>query len=182
MAGASGAGGEGDLLAVATVRRPHGVRGELQLALDTDRPRAVFRKGRVLQLGDASGRPLGRSLTVERARPIKDGILLKAAELDDRDAAEAVRGRTLLIPAAEAAPAAEDEAPYHLLIGCAVIVAGEPVGTVQQVLETGGGELLSVRRPDGRELLVPFVKPLVRRMDLERRELEIEPPEGLMEL
>lgn len=182
MAGATG-GGEGEAyLAVATVRKPHGVRGELHLALDTDRPGAVFRKGRVLRLGDAAGRPLGPSLTVDRVRPMKDGLLLKAVGVEDRTAADGLRGRTLLIPTAEAAPAAEDEVPYHALVGATVLAGGTRVGTVQQVVEAGGGELLAVRRPQGRELLIPFVKEMVRRVDLERREVEIDPPEGLLDL
>jgi 16S rRNA processing protein RimM len=172
----------GELLAVATVRKPHGVRGELQLALDTDRPGAVFRKGRVLQLGDAAGRSLNRALTVELARPFKDGLLVRLAEVADRDAAELLRGRTLLIPAEEAAPASGDEVPYHLLVGSDVLVGGERIGTVRGVLEAGGGELLAVRRPNKPEVLVPWVREMVRRVDLERREVEIDPPEGLLEL
>src|SRR5690606_12193977 len=79
-AAASGAAGGGEYLVVATIRKPHGVRGELALMLETDRPGAVFRKGRRLILGDAIGRPLGRALTVERARSVPDGLLLKVAE------------------------------------------------------------------------------------------------------
>ena len=53
-------------LVVATIRKPHGVRGELALSLETDRPREVFRKGRELRLGDWRGRPSDETLTVER--------------------------------------------------------------------------------------------------------------------
>jgi len=168
---------------VATIRRPHGVRGELSLALETDRPRAVFRPGRVLQLGDARGRPLGRALTVSRARPIKDGMLLQAAELAAlTPEVEALRGHTLLIPVSEAAPPAENEVFYHELVGSEVWVRGERIGTVREVLEAGGGEMLAVHRPGAGELLVPFVKEMVRRFDAERRVVEIEPPEGLLDL
>lgn len=168
---------------VATIRKPHGVRGELSLTVETDHPKAVFRPGRSLLVGDARGRPLGWSLTIVRARPVTDGILLQAAELTSRDQrVEGLRGHTLLIPSEEAAPPAADEIFYHDLVGSRVLVNGEPVGTVRDLLETGGAELLVVRRPGGRELLVPFVKEVVRRVDAERREVEIDPPEGLMDL
>ena len=62
-------GGGAGYLSVATVRRPHGIRGEIVVALETDRPRAVFRPGRELRLGDASGRPVGGSVTVEHPEP-----------------------------------------------------------------------------------------------------------------
>lgn len=171
-----------EYLVVAVVRRPHGVRGELQLSLETDRPTAVFRKGAVLRLGDAAGRPGEGVLTVERAKVVKDGVLLKAAEHASRDEVEALRGRTLLIPAGAAAPAGADEVPYHRLVGSAVLHQGARVGTVDAVVEAGGGEMLVVRRAGRGELLVPFVREIVTRVDPEARTVEIAPPEGLLEL
>lgn len=173
----------GEFLAVGTVRRPHGVRGELLIALETDRPTAVYAAGRLLHLGDPTGRPTGRTLTVERARPFQDGLLLKLVELQGRTPeVEAMRGHSLLIPAAEAAPAAPDEVHYRDLLGMAVVAGGERVGTVRDVMETAGGELLVVQRQGRRELLVPFVREMVREIDREARTLTIEPPEGLLEL
>ncbi|HET8654272.1 MAG TPA: ribosome maturation factor RimM [Longimicrobiaceae bacterium] len=172
-----------EYLSVGTIRRPHGVRGELAVGLETDRPRSVFRTGRVLLLGDAGGRPTGGTLTVEKVRSQKDGLLLKAAEFAGRTPElEALRGRTLLIPAAEAAPVAAGEVHYRDLVGMAVWVGGERLGTVRSVVETAAGELLAVERPGRAELLLPFVEAWVRRTDPRAGVLEIEPPEGLLEL
>ena len=171
-----------DFLVVATVRRPHGVRGELYVALETDRPKSVFRIGRVLGIGDPDGRPLGGSLTVERARPMKDGMLLKLRELTAlTPEVEGLRGRSLLIPVRDAAPAQADEVHYRELRGMEVHHAGGLIGAVEGVLETSGAELLVVRRTGGAELLLPFVKEWVR-VDRSARRIEIEPPEGLLEL
>lgn len=170
-------------LVVATVRKPHGVRGEMKLALETDRPDTVFRPGRALRIGDAAGRPTDATLTIEKVRPIEGGLLLKAAEHQGlTPEVEGLRGKTLLIPREEAALPAADEVPYHALIGLTVLVSGEPVGTVRGVLEAGGGEMLAVQRLRGKELLVPFVKEIVRDVDLERRVLVVEPPDGLLDL
>ena len=175
--------GDGEYLVVATVRRPHGIKGELYVALETDRPKAVFKVGRSLLLGDAEGRPVGGALTVERARPQKDGMLLKLAEHAGRTPElEALRGRSLLIPAAEAAPAAAEEIHYRDLRGMEVYHAEERVGTVRGVMETPGGELLMVQRPRSGELLIPFVKEVVVAIDRAARRIMIEPPEGLLEL
>ena len=174
--------GDGPFLVVGVVRKPHGVRGEIHISVETDRPDPTFRKGRVLRLGDAAGRPTGDSITLEQSRPMKDGLLIRAAEHTDRSTVESLRGRTLLIPVAEAAPAGADEVPYHRLVGCEVIVAGETVGTVTEVLEVGGGEMLAVRRRRGKELLIPFVRDMVRSVDLDARRVEIDPPEGLLDL
>lgn len=184
MSGGPGAGG-GDArhLVVATIRKPHGVRGELVLALDTDRPGAVFRRGRQLLLGDAHGRPIGGSVTVERSRPFKDGLLVKLVEHAGlTPEVEALRGRSLLIDVQEAAPAAPDEVHYRDLVGMKVLAGEVSIGEVEAVAETAGGELLVVRRPGRGDLLLPFVAEWVKRVDREGKVLVIEPPEGMLEL
>ncbi|HEX5725075.1 MAG TPA: ribosome maturation factor RimM [Longimicrobiaceae bacterium] len=170
-------------LVVGTVQKPHGIKGELFVRVETDRPAEVFAPGRVLLLADAAGRPQGGSLTVERARAFKGGLLVKVAEHAGRTPeAEALRGRTLVIPRGEAAPLADDEVFYHELVGMRVVAGEETVGTVRELYEAPAGFLLGVERADGRELLVPFVRELVRRMDAQARVLEIEAPAGLLDL
>ncbi|MFL5542083.1 MAG: ribosome maturation factor RimM [Longimicrobiaceae bacterium] len=179
MASAAGDG----FLIVGTVHKPHGIKGELSVRVETDHPDAVFRPGRALLLGDAKGAPTGGRLTVERARPFKGGLLLKAAEHATRDAAvDAMRGATLLIPAEEAAPLEENEAFIHQLVGMRVQADGETVGTVADVYEAPAGWYLGVSRPGRKELLVPFVGEMVRRIDPAERVVEVELPAGLLDL
>jgi 16S rRNA processing protein RimM len=176
-------GSEPEFLAVGTVQKPHGIRGELFVKVETDRPDAVFTVGRVLLLGDAGGKPAGGSLTVERARPFKGGFLLKVVGLASRTAeVEALRGASLLIPAADAAPLEEGEVFFHQLVGMKVVAGDEEVGTVRDVYEAPSGHLLSVARPGKKELMLPFVREMVRRVDVDARELEIDPPAGLLDL
>jgi 16S rRNA processing protein RimM len=183
MADTTPATGPERFLVVGTVRKPHGIRGELSVAVETDQAGAVFRAGRVLTLGDARGRPTEEVLTVERARPFKDGMLLKVREYTSRTPAlDALRGRSLLIPESEAAPLAEDEVFYHQLVGLRVLANGAEVGKVKEVLELPAGEMLVVRRPGADELLLPFVQSLIRRVDLAEGVLEVEPLPGLLEL
>jgi 16S rRNA processing protein RimM len=71
----------------------------------------------------------------------------------------------------------------HQLEGLHVrTVAGHDVGVVAEVLHTAAGELLAVRRGDGGEALVPFVGAIVTSVSLEDRVVEIDPPEGLLDL
>jgi 16S rRNA processing protein RimM len=179
----SSGGGADPFLVVGRIRKPHGIRGELFVWLETDRPEAVFRPGRTLWLGDDNGPDADRTLVVERARPFKDGYLLKAEGSGARDEAlESLRGRSIYIRRSEAAPLAEDEVFYHELIGLRVVVGGETVGTVREVYETGGADLLAVARTGKPELLIPFVRELLRGIDVAAGTLEVEPPPGLMEL
>lgn len=170
-------------LVVGTVRKPHGIAGEISIALETDRPNAVFRPGRVLVVGDARGWPRDERLTIERVRPFKDGLLLKVAEHATRtEATDQLRGQSLMIRAEEAQRPADDEVFYHDLVGLRVIANREVIGTVREVLELPSGLLLAVRREDAGELLLPFVRELIRRVDPAAGELEIDPPPGLLEL
>lgn len=172
-----------EYLAVGTVQKPHGIRGELFVKVETDRPTLVFTVGRVLRVAGADGTPAGPVLTVERARPFKGGILLKAAELTARSPElDELRGRSLLISRDEAAPLDEGEVFFHDLVGMRVVAGGEEVGTVADVYEYPSGHLLSVRRRGKAELMLPFVAEMIRRMDVAERVLEIDPPAGLLEL
>ena len=120
---------------------------------------------------------------MERARPFKGGLLLKAAEHAGRDAAvDALRGATLLIPAGEAAPLEENEAFVHQLIGLRVRAGGEGVGTVAEVYDAPAGWYLGVAREGRKELLVPFVRELVKRVDPAAGVVEVELPAGLLDL
>jgi 16S rRNA processing protein RimM len=175
--------GRGGFLIVGAVQKPHGIKGELFVRVETDHPGAVFAAGRVLLLGDAEGRPDGGTLTIERARPFKGGLLVKTAEftaLDER--IQALRGRTLLIAEGDAAPLAEDETFVHHLIGLRVVAAGEAIGTVREVYEAPSGWYLGVEREGRKELLLPFVREMVTRVDPAEGVVEVELPAGLLEL
>jgi len=170
-------------LIVGAVQKPHGIKGELFVRVETDHPGEVFGAGRVLILGDARGKPAGGSITVERARPFKGGLLLKTAEHTGRDAAlEELRGVSLLIDEAEAQPLGEDEAFVHQLIGLRVEAGGEAVGAVAEVYDAPAGWYLGVRREGKKELLVPFVRELVKRVDPAAGVVEVELPAGLLDL
>jgi 16S rRNA processing protein RimM len=120
---------------------------------------------------------------VQKARAANDGMILKMAEFDGRTPElEGLRGRTLLIPADQAAPAADGEVHYRDLVGLRVLNGAEEVGVVREVLETAAGEMLAVRRPNRPELLIPFVTAWVREIDREARVLRLELPQGLLEL
>ena len=70
----------------------------------------------------------------------------------------------------------------HQLVGLTVrTVGGEAVGQLAEVLHLPGQDVLSIRRPDGTEVLVPFVAVMVPTVDLDSGEVLIDPPPGLLE-
>jgi len=171
-----------DLLIVARVRRAHGVRGELLVAVETDRPRHVFRPGRVLHLADGSARPTGRTLKLRKMRPITGGALLTLEGVEGKEQADALRGHMFLIAQRDAAPAGAEEVHYRDLTGLTVWNEGVEIGPVEDILQNPAGELLVVRDRRRREVLIPFVKEHVIAVDLEAKELRLRLPEGLLDL
>ncbi|WP_067184117.1 ribosome maturation factor RimM [Microtetraspora niveoalba] len=166
-------------LVVGRIGRPHGVRGEVTVEVRTDDPELRFAPGTALATDPASAGPL----EVEGTRWHKGILLLGLVGVDDRDAAEALRGTLLVIDSADLPPSDDpDEFHDHQLVGLAVVtVTGEPVGEVADVLHHGQ-DLLVVRRPSRGEAYVPFVKALVPEIDLEKGVLVVDAPPGLLDL
>lgn len=173
-------------LTVGRIVKAHGVSGEVVVEVRTDDPAARFAPGTTLR----AKRPRGggeRDCVVESAREHGGRLLVRLAGVDDRDAADALRGSLFVIDSADLPPIDEADTYYdHQLEGLHVrTTAGAEVGVVAEVLHTAAGELLAVRRdgPEpGGEVLVPFVSAIVTSVSLEDRTIEIDPPEGLLDL
>ena len=154
---------------VGRIGKPHGIRGEVTLDVRTDEPDRRFAPGTVLRAQAPAGadrRP--STLTVARARWHQSTLLVTFEELPDRTAAEAVRGTVLHATiAADETPEDPDEYYDHQLVGLAVVDLDRTViGEVRAVVHGSAQDLLTVRTPDGRDALVPFVSALVPEVDL----------------
>lgn len=170
-------------LVVGRVVKAHGVTGELAVDVRTDDPEGRFVAGAVLR-GRPSRGGAEREFVIESVRAHGDRMLVRLQGVGDRDAADALRGTLFLVDSAELPPIEDPDEFYdHQLEGMAVsTTGGQPVGTVAEVLHTAAGELLAVRDPDGAEVLVPFVSAIVVSVSLADNAIEIDPPEGLLEL
>src|SRR5439155_11009502 len=100
---------------------------------------------------------------VRSSRDHSGRLLVRFAGVDDRSAAEALRGTFLQVDVDPDAVPDEDDAWYdHQLVGLAVVdTRGAPVGEVRDVLHLPAQDVLAVGRPDGSEALVPFVREIV---------------------
>ncbi len=170
-------------LTVGRVIKAHGIGGELVVEVRTDDPAARFAPGNTLRAKNSrSGEEA--SFVVEQVREHGARLLVRLAGVDDRDAADALRGRLFVVDSAELPPIDEPDTYYdHQLEGLSVrTTTGRDVGVVAEVLHTAAGELLAVRRGDGGEVLVPFVGAIVTSVSLADGSVEIDPPEGLLDL
>ena len=171
-------------LVVGRVVRAHGVTGEVVVEIRTDDPDTRFAPGTALR-AKPSGGGSERICVIESMRAHGGRLLLRLDGVADRDAAEALRGTVFVVDSGDLPPIEDPDEFYdHQLEGLRVqTTAGAPVGTVAEVLHTAAGELLAVRAEgDGGEVLVPFVSAIVTSVSLADRTIEIDPPEGLLEL
>jgi len=177
--------GAPDEVVVARVGRPHGVRGELTVEVHTDEPERRFATGATLTVRRPSGGPAPAypSLTVDAWRWHQGTLLLRFAEVGDRNAAEAARGLLLTVPVdPDESPEDPEEFYDHQLVGLDVVTtAGGSVGTVSDVLHSGAQDLLVVRREGRDDALVPFVEAIVPEVDLVARRVVVDDRPGLLD-
>jgi 16S rRNA processing protein RimM len=170
-------------LTVGRVVKAHGIGGEVVVEIRTDDPAARFAPGNTLRAKRSRGGGEEVSYVVAHAREHGARLLVRLAGVDDRETADALRGSLLVVDSDDLPPIDEPDTYYdHQLEGLRVrTTTGRDVGVVAEVLHTAGGELLAVRRDSG-EVLVPFVSAIVMSVSLQDRLVEIDPPEGLLDL
>ena len=168
------------LVTVGRIGRPHGIRGEVTVEVRTDSPELRYAPGSVLLTEPARVGPL----TVAAARWHSGRLLLLAEGVHDRTGAEALRGVVLSVEVDDDGLLDDPEEYFdHQLRGLAAYLAdGDRLGVIEDVLHLPGQDLLSVRRDDNREVLVPFVEEFVPVIDVEGGRITLTPPEGLLEL
>jgi 16S rRNA processing protein RimM len=112
-----------------------------------------------------------------------DHLILKFKGVDTISDAEKLAGADVAVPFEQRAALDEQEYYQSDLIGCEVFDgAGRSLGFVDDFQETGGAPLLKVKTPDGRELLIPFAKSICTKIDLDRKQITVNLPDGLLDL
>lgn len=167
-------------MVVGRILRPHGLHGELVVEVLSDAPDR-FAPGAAVAAGDPDSAGPLRPLEVSGARLHQGRLLLRFVGVDDRDAAERLRGSLLTIPLEAARELGPGEFWRHQLVGLAVVDAeGNDRGVVSDVLPGAAHDLLEVRRPDGATALVPAVAALVE-VELDAGRVVVQPLPGLLD-
>ncbi len=179
---------------LAQIRRPQGRKGEVFADLLTDFPEKFAVRQRLWLLPDsalAKSAKLQTGVAPREAELLnhwlhKGGIVLHFAGVDSITAAETLKGLIVAIPSSERAALDEDEVYIGDLIGCTVVdVAGAgPVtlGEIEEVDRTAGPVALLVLHGAAGEVLIPFAKSYLRKIDIKAKRIEMALPEGLIDL
>lgn len=179
---AAGLPSEPRFLALGRVLRPHGVRGELFIQVLTDYPDRIGSLETVYLAEDIDGAG-AVAHTIVSARRHRTGVVLRLEALCSRDQADVVRDAWVLVAYEDAIPLEEGEFYLFQLIGLEVVTrAGEALGRIEDVLETGANDVYVVNGGPHGEVLIPAVPHVVLDVDLDARRVTVELPHGLLEL
>lgn len=169
-----------EFILVGGVVKPHGIRGEFCMLSYADSP-SLFDAVDTLYLRDGTRPP--EPFSIASWREHKGFILVTARGVTDRDQAEALRGREVLVREADLPDPDEGEHYLYQMIGCRVILADRTeVGELKGFYETGEQDTWVIVNDAGTEILLPAVPEFVRDVDLDEGIILIEPPEGLLDL
>lgn len=169
------------LLPVGRIRKAHGIRGELSVEYHADSPDLLY-AGVFLQRGD--GPPVFYEVAGFRAH--HGSPLLRLAAIQDRAAAENLRGHDILIPE-DRLPGSDDDIYRYQLMGLAVIARDETGaesvwGAISAVDDPAGQEIWTISLEGEADVLFPATGELVLGFDLEKKFVRIAPPPGLIDL
>ena len=146
-------------IVIGRVGAAHGIRGELRIIPLTDFPER-FAALREVMVGD-------ELLHIESVKPQGKNFLMRFREYTVREDAQKLAGRLLTVARAEAAPLDEGEYYVFDIVGLTVYdEENNELGTVENVLRTGSNDVYAVRSEDGREILIPALRKVVRTIDV----------------
>ena len=170
-------------LRVGRLVKAHGLKGALKLELYTDDPEGRFTPGASFTLQVPESSPWhGKSLTVREFRWMNSHPVAFFEGVEDRSGAEELVRAILWIDQDDEDIVVEDDAWYdHQLVGLEVVRDDQIVGRVIRVEHFPAQDLLIVRLPGDREVLVPFVKAIVPEVDIMTGRILVTPPPGLFE-
>lgn len=168
---------------VGMIRNAQGIRGEVVVELLTDAPDVIFASGARVLMGDSVGniRDGAPPLTVASSRPFKGGLMVAFDGIGDRNAAELLRGRYLLVPFEELNSPASDEVYFHDLPGMMVeLDTGDRIGEVTSYYELPQGLTLDVMTARG-SVLIPYRPEVVESADPVARVIVVRSDLGLFD-
>ena len=153
-----------NFLKVGVITTTHGVRGEVKVFPTTDDPSRFEDLSYVLlDLGTEK-----KELHISHVKYFKNLVILKFDTFDTPESVVPFRGRDLYVRREDAAPLGEDEYYIADLIGMQVrLEDGTSYGVLKDVMETGANDVYIIKKPNGKEVLVPAIHECILSVDVE---------------
>lgn len=166
-------------LVIGEILRPHGVHGELRTRVLSDYPDRLHNLKHVY-IGKAADDRHPRQHLLKKVRFNKAYALLTLDGIRDRNDAEPLRNRIVMIDIADAAPLEQDEYYLFQLIGLNVRSDEQVIGVIRDVLQTGANDVYVVASEKYGEVLIPAHQETIVDIDFDAELVTMNLPEGLL--
>jgi 16S rRNA processing protein RimM len=169
-----------DYLNVGKIVNTQGLKGEVRVISQTDFPELRYKKGAVLTLFQAKKEPI--DLTIKTHRKHKNFDIVSFENHPSINDVEKYRDGLLKIAKENLTELPEDEFYYHQIIGLTVLdEAGQELGKIKEILSPGANDVWVVQRSKKKDVLLPYIDSVVKSIDLEKGQVVVEIPEGLID-
>ncbi|UQD51687.1 ribosome maturation factor RimM [Bacillus methanolicus] len=165
---------------VGKIVNTHGIKGEVRVISITDFADERYKPGNTLYLFmPDSKEPI--ELVVNSHRTHKSFDLLTFKGYESIQDVEKMKGGILKISESQLKPLEEGEYYFHEIIGCLVYTTfGEEIGKIKEILTPGANDVWVVKDKDGKEILIPYIDEVVKKVDVKEKIVLIKPMEGLL--
>ena len=163
---------------VGKIVNTQGLQGEMRVMSVTDFAEERFKKGSVLALFDKKDNFV-MNVEIASHRKMKNFDIIKFKGMYHINDIEKYRDFTLKVAEEDLLDLDEGEFYYHEIIGLNVYEQDILIGTIKEILQPGANDVWVVKRKGKRDLLLPYIPPVVLNIDLENSRVDVEIPEGL---
>lgn len=168
-----------EYLTIGKILSPWGVKGQIKVEPLTDNPNRFKHLQEVYidDSGEAICYPVESAILLNQRIPV-----LKLQGIDSKEEAENKRGYYIRIDRKDAVQLPENHYFICDIIGLTVYdgKANEPLGIITDVIETGANDVYVIGTKDKKEILIPAIKEVIKKIDIEKGKVVIEPLEGLI--
>lgn len=167
-------------LKVGKIVNTHSLKGEVKVISSTDFEEERFKKGSKLLI--TRGNQLIREVVVQSYRNHKNFLLVKFEEIDSVEEAEKLKNLQIKIDSDEVGELEENEFYFHEIIGCQVFDENDKnLGEIIDILTPGANDIWVIKGENGKEILIPYIEDVVKKIDITSKKVNIEVMEGLID-
>ena len=167
-------------LKVGKIVNTHSLKGEIKVISSTDFEEERFKKGSKLLI--TRGNQLIREVVVQSYRNHKNFLLVKFEGIDSVEEAEKLKNLQIKIDLDEVGGLEENEFYFHQIIGCEVFDENDKnLGEIIDILTPGANDVWVIKGENGKEILIPYIEDVVKKIDITSKKVNIEVMEGLID-
>lgn len=163
---------------VGKIVNTQGLQGEMRVLSVTDFAEERFKKGNILALFDKKDQFV-MDVEIASHRKVKNFDIIKFKGMYHINDIEKFRDFTLKVREEDLTDLEDGEFYYHEIIGLEVYENDILLGTIREILQPGANDVWVVKRKGKRDLLLPYIPPVVMGIDIEQGRVDVEIPEGL---